>query len=212
MANWLVHHLANHPRVFRVDIPALISLAFVASITPGPNNLMLLASGMNHGIRGTIRHLLGVSLGFAFLIFLVAMGLGTLFERYELLELILSLLGAAYLTYLAWKIFTTTAVKAAEGQAAPLTFLQAAAFQWVNPKAWVMATTASSTLLDTEASVVGGSAALTFGFWLVNLPCIAVWMFSGVYAQRWVDDARRVVVINRTLGVMLAGTVILLLL
>lgn len=194
-----------------MDVPALISLAFVASITPGPNNVMLLASGMNHGVRGTLRHMAGVSLGFALLIFLVAVGLGTLFERYGALETLLSILGAAYLLFLAWKIFTTTAVRASEGSAAPLTFLQAAAFQWVNPKAWVMTTTATSTLLDTTASVVGGAAALTAGFWLVNLPCIAVWMFSGAYAQRWIDDERRIIVINRTLGVILAGTVVLLL-
>ena len=189
----------------------MINLAFVASITPGPNNVMLLASGMNHGIRGTLRHLTGVSLGFAFLIFLVAIGLGTLFERYETLEIVLSVLGAAYLSYLAWKIFTTTGVKTAEGTAAPFTFLQAAAFQWVNPKAWVMATTATSTLLDTDASVAGGAAALTFGFWAVNLPCITSWMLSGAYAKRWVDDSQRITLINRILGVVLAGTVLLLL-
>jgi len=194
-----------------VDIAALVSLAFVASITPGPNNVMLLASGMNHGVRGTVRHMAGVSLGFAFLIFLVAVGLGALFEQYESLETVLSLVGAGYLLYLAWKVFTTTAVKTAEGSAAPFTFLQAAAFQWVNPKAWVMATTATSTLLDTEASVIGGAAALTAGFWVVNLPCIAAWMFSGVYAQRWVEDEHRIGLINRTLGVVLALTVVLLL-
>lgn len=193
-----------------MDIPALITLAFVASITPGPNNLMLLASGMNHGVAKTLRHVTGVSLGFAFLLFVVAMGLGTLFERYEVLEVVLKIVGGAYLAYLAWKIFNTTGVKAADGTAAPLTFLQAAAFQWVNPKAWVMATTATSTLLDTDASVLVGAAFLTAGFWIVNLPCILTWMFSGAYAQRWVDNERRVQSMNQTLGVLLAATVVLL--
>lgn len=194
-----------------MDIPALITLAFVASITPGPNNLMLLASGMNHGVTRTLRHVAGVSLGFAFLIFLVAMGLGTLFERYDALEVVLKAVGGCYLTYLAWRIFTTTGVKAAEGTAAPLTFLQAAAFQWVNPKAWVMATTATSTLLDTEATVIVGAASLTAVFWIVNLPCILTWMFSGAYAQRWVENERHVTYINRTLGLLLGATVVLLL-
>ncbi len=194
-----------------MDIPALITLAFVASITPGPNNLMLLASGMNHGVTRTLRHVAGVSLGFAFLIFLVAMGLGTLFDRYDALEVVLKAVGGCYLAYLAWKIFTTTGVKAAEGTVAPLTFLQAAAFQWVNPKAWVMATTATSTLLDTEATVIVGAASLTAVFWVVNLPCILTWMFSGAYAQRWVDNERRVIFINRTLGLLLGATVVLLL-
>lgn len=195
-----------------MDTAALVSLAFVASITPGPNNLMLLASGMNHGVAKTLRHISGVSLGFAFLIFLVAMGLGTVFEQVTVVEVALKVAGGVYLSYLAWKIFTTTGVKTAEGAAAPLSFFQAAAFQWVNPKAWVMATTATSTLLDTDASVVAGAAALTFGFWLVNLPCIATWMFSGAYAARWIDDEKRVRLINRTLGILLALTVVLLVL
>lgn len=195
-----------------MDIPALITLAFVASITPGPNNLMLLASGMNHGVRKTIPHVAGVSLGFGLLLFLVALGLGAIFERFSLVELTLKLLGAAYLAYLAWKVFHTTAVNAGEGSASPLTFIQAVAFQWVNPKAWVMGTTATSTLLNPDASsVAAGAFALTAAFWVVNLPCICTWMFSGAFAARWVDDERRVRRINQTLGVLLGATVVLLL-
>jgi len=193
-----------------VDVAALITLAFVASITPGPNNLMLLASGMNHGTRKSLPHVAGVSLGFAVLMFIVAVGLGTVFERYELIEVVLRLAGGAYLAYLALKIFNTSTTANAQAADAPLTFVQAALFQWVNPKAWVMATTASSTLLVSTGSVVGGAAALTGGFWLVNLPCISTWMLSGVFASRWVHDERRLRLINRTLGVSLAGTVVLL--
>jgi threonine/homoserine/homoserine lactone efflux protein len=195
-----------------MDIAALVTLAFVASITPGPNNLMLLASGMNHGIRRTVPHVVGVSLGFGFLLFVIALGLGVVFERYEVVELTLKLLGAAYLSYLARKIFRTTGVKTDVRAVAPLSFVQAAAFQWVNPKAWVMGTTATSTMLDTDASLIGGASALTGVFWLVNLPCIVTWMLSGAYAARWVDHARTVQRINRTLGALLGVTVVLLLL
>ncbi|NOX28876.1 MAG: LysE family translocator [Actinobacteria bacterium] len=194
-----------------MDVAALVTLAFVASITPGPNNLMLLASGMNHGTHKTLPHLAGVSFGFAFLMFVIAVGLGTVFERYDSVELALRLLGGTYLAYLAWKIFNTSDVATTRSEAAPMTFVQAALFQWVNPKAWVMATTASSTLLVSTGSVVAGAATLTGGFWVVNLPCISTWMFSGVFASRWVNNARRLRFINRTLGVLLAGTVILLL-
>ena len=165
---------------------------------------------MNHGVAKTLRHVAGVSLGFAFLLFLVALGLGTLFERYEALEFLLKVIGGIYLAYLARKVFLTTGVKAAEGATAPMTFLQAVAFQWVNPKAWVMGTTATSTLLDTDASVLVGAATLTAGFWVVNLPCILTWMFSGAYAQRWVDNERHVRMINRSLGILLGVTVVLL--
>ena len=195
-----------------MDIVALITLAFVASITPGPNNLMLFASGMNHGTRRSLPHVSGVSLGFGFLLFLIALGLGAVFERYSAVEFVLKLVGAGYLAYLAWRIFSAGGVDRPLEVAPPLTFVQAAAFQWVNPKAWVMGTTATATLLAPDASVVGGAAALAGAFWVVNLPCIVTWLLSGAYASRWVDDKRRVVVINRTLGVLLGGTVVLLLL
>jgi threonine/homoserine/homoserine lactone efflux protein len=192
-----------------LDIAALVTLAFVASITPGPNNLLLLASGMNHGIRRTLPHLVGVSLGFALLMFVVALGLGTIFDRYAVIELILRLLGGAYLASLAWRIFTTEMVAHGDGTVRPMTFLQAVLFQWVNPKAWVMATTATSTVLVTSGSVAAAAATLTVGFWIVNLPCITSWMFSGAFAARWMDDPTRVRRINRSLGVLLAGTVVL---
>ena len=193
-----------------MDIPALVALAFVASITPGPNNLMLIASGMNHGIRRTIPHVAGVSLGFAFLIFVIALGLGTLFERYAAIEQILKVLGGLYLLYLAWRIFNTKAVLEGEATERPMTFVEAALFQWVNPKAWVMATTATSTLLVTTSSVIAGAAALTFGFWIVNLPCILVWLVSGAALAQWVNDDRRATLMNRLLGMLLAATVVLL--
>ena len=199
-----------HPTLGAVDVAALIPLAFVASITPGPNNLMLLASGMNHGARRSLPHLAGVSLGFAFLLFAVALGLGSVFERVTVVEVALTVTGSAYLLVLAWRIFTTETVTAAEGTARPLTFVEAAAFQWVNPKAWVMGTTATSTLLDTDAPVVVAAAALAAAFWAVNLPCIATWLFSGVTAARWVDDPVRLRRLNRFLGVLLALTVVLL--
>jgi len=191
-----------------MDFAALVALAFVASITPGPNNLMLLGAGMNHGIRRTLPHLAGVSLGFAFLIFLVAVGLGTIFEQYEPVEYVLKLLGGSYLAYLAWKIFNTRSVADARQSSVPMTLVQAAMFQWVNPKAWVMATTASGTLLDTNSSVSVGAAKLTLGFWIINLPCISTWMLSGVFASRWVDSDQQVRTINRALGILLAGTVV----
>ena len=193
-----------------MELAALVPLAFVASITPGPNNLMLLASGMNHGARRSMPHLAGVSIGFTFLLFLVALGLGTVFERFAAVELALKIAGSAYLLLLAWRIFTTDTVNAADGAAKPLTFLEAAAFQWVNPKAWVMGTTATSTLLDTSAPVVVAAAALAGAFWAVNLPCIATWLFSGVSAAKWVSDPVRLRRLNRFLGILLALTVVLL--
>jgi len=121
---------------------ALIGFAVATSITPGPNNLMLMASGANFGYRRSIPHMLGISLGHMLMIVLVGLGLIGLFELFPVLDTVMKVLSVTYLLFLAWK--TANAAPPAEGAAAgtPLTFLQAAAFQWVNPKAWFMALTA----------------------------------------------------------------------
>lgn len=192
-----------------MDVPAAVGLAFVASITPGPNNLMLWASGMNHGVRRTLRHLAGVSLGFSLLVFLVALGLGSVFERYHAMGVVLKILGGGYLAYLAHRTFTAASAGAPASSAPPMTFGAAALFQWVNPKAWVMAVTASSTLAA-GGPVLGSAALLTAAFWIVNLPCITAWMVSGAASARWVADPRRSRAANRVLGALLGITVVLL--
>jgi len=194
-----------------MDVAAVVSLAFVASITPGPNNLMLWASGMNHGIRRTVPHVAGISLGFALLLFLTALGLGAVFERYDAIALALKLLGGGYLLYLAYKIASTTSIGATSNDSRPMSFIEAAAFQWMNPKAWVMSTTASTTLLNTETTVLGAAASLTALFWIVALPSSFTWLLFGATASRWVDNETRVRNVNRTLGALLAATVVLLL-
>ena len=117
----------------------LALFALVSSITPGPNNVMLATSGLNFGFRRTIPHLLGVSIGFTLMVFLVGVGLGSVFQQVPALYTVLKYAGAAYLLYLAWKIANAGEMKDGVSRARPMTFLQAAAFQWVNPKAWVMA-------------------------------------------------------------------------
>lgn len=195
---------------YGMDYAALIGLAFVSSITPGPNNLMLWASGLNHGVQRTLPHLAGVSFGFTFLLFLIAVGLGTLFDQYAGVALALKLLGGGYLAYLAFRVFTSGSARRDNDVAPPLTFLQAALFQWVNPKAWVMGTTAVSTLLDTDQPILRAAVGLTVPFWVVNVPCITVWLWSGAASARWLDDRRRVRLANRSLGVLLGGTVVLI--
>jgi len=115
---------------------ALLGYAFVTSITPGPNNLMLLASGVNFGFIRTIPHMLGVGIGFFVMLLAVGFGLGAVFTAFPALHLVLKVLGSAYLLYLAWRIATTRSLaKEGKAGAVPMTFLEAAAFQWVNPKA-----------------------------------------------------------------------------
>jgi len=126
-------------------LTALTIFAFVSSITPGPNNLMLMNSGANFGFKQTIPHMLGVGLGFTFMVLLVGLGVIQLFDRFPMSYDILKVLSIVYLVYLAFKIATSTgSIEQKSSTSTPFTFAQAALFQWVNPKAWTMALTSIS--------------------------------------------------------------------
>src|SRR5450631_3128958 len=118
---------------------ALILFAFVAGVTPGPNNMMLMASGVNFGLRRTLPHFLGVCLGFPAMVALVGFGLNAIFSRFPNFLTALRYVSVAYLVWLAWKIANSGPVHEADATKKPLGFAGAAAFQWVNPKGWVMA-------------------------------------------------------------------------
>jgi threonine/homoserine/homoserine lactone efflux protein len=118
---------------------AFIVFALVGLYTPGPNNVMLLASGLNFGLRRTLPHVAGVSFGFAFLVAVVGLGLGAVFAAYPLLQSILKYAGAAYLVYLAVAIARSGPVASGDGTSRPLSFMEAALFQWINVKGWVIA-------------------------------------------------------------------------
>ncbi len=136
---------------------ALLVYAFVTSITPGPNNFMLLASGVNFGFIRTIPHMLGIGGGFLSLLLAVGFGLGAVLTAFPSLHLALKIAGGAYLLYLAWRIAMSRSLgKDGDTKARPMTFLEAAAFQWVNPKAWVMAVTAMAVYTNPERAVPVG--------------------------------------------------------
>jgi len=182
----------------------LITFAFVSSITPGPNNLMLLASGANFGVRRTIPHMLGISLGHGGMLFVLGMGLGNVFELYPMLKTVLKVLAVLYMLYLAWKIATASAPKAVSGDAKPLTFLQAAAFQWVNPKAVAMALTAVTVYAPEQSFAVIAATAVTFA--LVNLPSVSAWAMLGQQMQKFLTNARRLRVFNVSMAALLVGS------
>ncbi len=190
-------------------LPALISFAFVTSITPGPNNLMLLASGANFGFRGTIPHMLGISLGHLLMIVLVGLGLISIFEMYPALHMVMKVASVAYLLYLAWKIANAAAPEEGQAGGTPMTFLQAAAFQWVNPKAWFMALTAISVYAPetTFAAVVLVAAA----FAAVNLPSVSSWTLLGVQMRRFLTNQNRLRAFNWTMAALLVGSLAIIL-
>ena len=185
---------------------AFILFAFVTSVTPGPNNMMLLASGVNFGVRRSVPHMLGISLGFMLLVAAVGLGLGQLFERFPPLYTALRYGGAAYLLYLAWKIAGAGAPDA-QGRARgkPFTFLQAAAFQWVNPKAWIMAIGAITTYTPQEGFLVNVLLIAAL-FALVNCPSVGLWTVAGRLLRRWLNRPRVLRAFNLGMALLLVAS------
>ena len=182
----------------------LLAFAFVSSITPGPNNLMLLASGANYGFRRTVPHMLGISIGHSVMVVLVGIGLMGLFEAWPPLHMILTVAGIAYLLWLAWKIANAAPPGTGDVRGRPFSFLQAAAFQWVNPKAWQMALTAI-TLYAPDRSL-GGVALVAGVFALTNLPSISLWTVMGRNLRRLMSSPGRLRAFNWTMAVLLVAS------
>jgi threonine/homoserine/homoserine lactone efflux protein len=180
---------------------ALLGFAFVTSVTPGPNNMMLLASGVNFGLRRTVPHMLGISLGHALMVFLVGLGLAGIFTAWPPALTVLKLASVAYMLWLAWKIAHAGAPGSGKASAQPMTFLQAAAFQWVNPKAWAMALGAVAAYVPNPSIHAYALVALVFS--AVNLPSVTVWAAAGQAVRRWLEDPGRLRVFNVTMAVLL---------
>ena len=189
---------------------AFTIFALVTSITPGPNNVMLTATGANVGMRRGMPHVLGVALGFALMLFLVAAGAGAAFIENPSVMWWLRLAGIAVLLWLAWKI--ATAGRAAEAQRErPIGFLEAVAFQWVNPKAWLICASAVGSFLDTGGSTALAQAALFGGiFVLVGMPCMVLWLGFGAAMQRFLRSDRALRVFNVAMGLLLAATALVM--
>jgi len=186
---------------------AFVLFAVVASFTPGPNNVMLMTSGLNFGVQRAQAHAFGVSIGFAFMVLVVGVGLGALFTAWPLLYQILKYAGVAYLLYLAWLIARAHGLREGEKRSRPITFLQAAAFQWINPKGWVMivgAVTSFTAFMPYPGNVLVMAA-------IFGLLCIAsaeAWILFGSSLRRIVTNDRAVRIFNITMAFLLVASII----
>ena len=186
--------------------PALVAFCAVTLVTPGPNNVMLMTSGLNYGFQRSQPHLWGVTLGFAIMVLAVGLGLGTVFAAYPVVYAILKYAGALYLLYLAWAIATSGPVEHEEvASRRPLTFAQAAAFQWVNPKGWVMSIGA--------VSAYAGIAAFPYNMMVIAaLFCAlgvlsgSLWTALGQSLRRLLTNARAVRVFNGAMALALVAS------
>lgn len=184
---------------------AFVVFAAVASFTPGPNNVMLMGTGLNFGFRRAQPHVFGVALGFALMVALVGWGLGAIFTAYPVLYTILKYAGAAYLLYLAWHLARAGTIDPAEGNGRPMTFLQAAAFQWINAKAWVMAIAAITTY--------AAFAAFPLNVILISLVFLGIavvsswcWVLFGSALRRFMTNPGAVRAFNIAMAVALVAS------
>ncbi|MBV2184964.1 MAG: LysE family translocator [Rhizobium sp.] len=186
-------------------LTALVTFAFATSITPGPNNMMLFASGVNFGFRRTIPHMLGIGAGFLSLLIGVGLGLGALLSTVPILYTGLKIAGGIYLVYIAWKIGSSRTLGEGKSSAQPMTFFWAAAFQWVNPKAWVMAVTAMAVYVDPD-SYVWSVFLIGLVFAAVNLPSVSTWAGFGSVLREWLSVPVRLKWFNITMAVLLVAS------
>jgi threonine/homoserine/homoserine lactone efflux protein len=184
-------------------LTALCTFAFVSSVTPGPNNLMLMASGANFGVWRSLPHFLGVVFGFMLMIILVGTGLAQMFEAYPVSYQILRICSIVYLSYLAWKIASAKR-QSVESRAKPLTSFQAALFQWVNPKAWAMALTAVTVYAPSQSLAAIGLIALICG--AINMPSVFIWVLLGSKLQRLLNSDVRLKTFNYSMALLLLAT------
>lgn len=196
---------------------AIAGFAFVTSATPGPNNVMLLASGANYGFRRSLPHMTGIVVGVALLLALTLAGLGELFRMYPASHQWLQVAGISYLLWLAWRIATTPvsndpengSIRAHSGRG-PMRWWQATAFQFLNPKAWMMALAAVSGFTLTGDLYLTSGLVLMAVFALVGFPSIALWAVFGTLMQALLHNPSRQRAFNWTMAALTAATALLI--
>lgn len=186
-----------------------ITYTFVMSITPGPNNVMLTASGARFGFRRTVPHILGVVSGFTLQLLAVCAGLSAVFTRWPRLQTALSWVGAAYLVYLGWQLLRSS-VAAAEAHSRPVSFVQATLFQFLNPKAWVMSLTAATLFLPHELGALLAGLYMALVMEAIGVPCMTVWALFGSGLKRFLAAPRARMLFNGVMAVALVATAVLM--
>jgi threonine/homoserine/homoserine lactone efflux protein len=191
-----------------IEFVSLILFAIATCITPGPNNTMILASGVNYGVRASLPHLFGINIGFPLMVLAVGAGIGGLFVAYPILNDVLKIVGSAYLLYLAWRIATAGAPTGDGEGGRPLSFTHAALFQLVNPKAWMMAISAVSVYSVASESYLAQIAMISAIFLVFGTPCTGVWLGFGSAMRRWLSNRTLLRAFNIAMAGLLVASLI----
>jgi threonine/homoserine/homoserine lactone efflux protein len=186
----------------------VILFAISATLTPGPNNALVMGSAFNFGVLRSLPLLFGMCLGFPALLLTVSAGLDVVLQYVPDFLLYLRVIGSAYLLYLAYKIFNISSLGEVTEVDAPLGFLHGAAFQWVNPKSWIVAISAVSSFSFLSESQLVNGLILSAVFVVISLPCVGTWMIAGGSIRRILNTPTRIAWFNRIMALLLVGSVI----
>jgi len=185
---------------------ALMTFALVSTVSPGPNNIMLMTSGANVGFMRTIPHMLGIIVGFSVMVILVGFGLMGLFTNYPAVQQGLRIVSIFYLLYLAIKIATSKSMSSEAADYRPMSFLSAASFQWVNPKAWTMVLTAIS--VYAASTQLQDILLVSLVFALITVPSVGLWTAAGKKLQTSLQAPHRIKVFNYCMAALLIGSIL----
>jgi threonine/homoserine/homoserine lactone efflux protein len=206
----MINHAENsrEPEIESELFISFVVFGVIAAVTPGPNNVMLTTTGLNFGVRRGLPHLLGICIGFPVMLALIGLGFGTLFELYPLLHEIIKIVGIVYLFYLAWKIAMTQGGMERIERSKPINFWQAAAFQWVNPKAWVMGSSALAAYTSLDDNFFVQVAIICVTFFFITFPCAGAWLVFGAGLQRLLRDPRHLRIFNIAMALLLVASIV----
>jgi len=179
-------------------------------MSPGPNNIMLLSSGLTFGYKKTIPHMFGIILGFPLMVLIIGLGLGALFEQFPFVLNTLKIVGILYLFWMAFKIARNTSSYEVDenSQSKSFTFMQSALFQWVNPKAWIMAITAISVFVSSNENSIIQVLVIAFIYFLSLCISSNTWAFGGILLKKFIKDSKSVQKINIVMALLLVGSVL----
>lgn len=187
---------------------AVLFFAFSTTVTPGPNNIMIMSSGVNYGIRASLPHFLGICLGFPLMVLLVGLGFGVVFDRFPNLHQLIKVVGVVYLLWLAWHIASAEPKAIERGEKKPFSFWQAVLFQWVNGKAWMMASGAVATYTTVTGNQYFEVLAITLAFLLMAFPCVGVWLVFGSLLRKVLSKPLLQRIFNITMGLILVASIV----
>ena len=190
-------------------ILSIVSFGMASTMSPGPNNIMLLSSGLTFGYRRTIPHALGINFGFPVMVICVGLGVGQLFEVFPVVYSVLKVAGVGYLLWMAWHIANTKgSLDTKSTKDRPFTFWQAALFQWINPKAWMMAVTSTAAFITDQQVAFIQVVIISSIFFLCAIVSTNSWSLGGVMLRRFIRNERLVRFFNITMAVLIVGSLV----